>query len=217
MYLAMLEKEETKLAFLEMAYLLSITDVKNDNEEYVEEKEENAMLFGMLRVHKINPDLDAEKLNKIKSVLGRKKSEAATLRLYAEELDAFSLDDKDRLQAEIDSFILEVVQRFIKMSETKNEKILSNQDIRVDFIKDAISALAQDNSLFEIPDNQKKVIVFELVGMAYADSEISESELGVIEFICDKLDVDSEFIHDAKDIVAKVGVLQRQGLEIINE
>ena len=205
----MIKDEKTKLGFLELAYFLSITDVKNgDDEDYVEEEK------------RLSPFTvrGSDSFYKTKDILARKKVEAHTLEMYAGEMNAFDASgDQDTLRARLNKFVEEALKRFLELSETTNEKILNNQDIRLSFVKDSVDAVCEENDLLEKSTEIKKVIVFELVGMAYADDEISESELNVLNYICEKLEIDYEFVDDAKEIVEKMVNLHRRGLEIINE
>lgn len=217
MYLGMLEKEEAKICFLELAYLLSITDVRKvgDGGEYVSDFKDRAFssVFS-----------DDEKINDLKKSLVRKESEAAMLRLYAKEMDVFGVegfserlqDDKD-YDIKIEFFIDDALKRFLSVTDGATPTKLSRQPIRTDFVKDSASHLCDGLAIRNVLPEERKVMIFELLGMAYADSEISNAELEVINHVCEKLDVDVEFVDEAKGVIDGMMDYQRKGLELILE
>lgn len=211
MYLTMLSNESSKLAFLEMAYLLSITDIKKDGEVYVEEYE-----LGWLFSSGTESE---ENLKLLKKILLRKESEQGVLKLYAEEMNVFNLEDdeKGRIDSRLIDFVDNMLKRFLAEVKTTNEKILNNQSMRVEFVKDTVKALVDEGEITKISPEEKKVMIFELAGMACADGEVSDAEEEVIRYVCDIFDVDFEFVEDAKDIVMSMVNLQQKGLELINE
>jgi len=215
MYLKMLKSKEIKLAFLEIAYLLSVCDVKQDGEEYDEVRESDS-ISGSVYGDKVKG------VNKLKQVLVRKTAESAMLRMYAEEMDAFGIDNdqnyvRDDYENKIAYLIDDSIKRFLSVNETTNEKILNTQSIRTEFILETIDNILEEIGLESVSPEERKVIVFELVGMAYADNEISDAELNVIEHVCNRFDIDNDFIDESKEIVYQMVKLQRQGLELIEE
>lgn len=220
MYLRLIDNENTQFFFILSSFFVSVADVKNDDGQYYK------------------PEIDADKLSiefeiskgdvsDLLESLVLKKEEKETLVMLSRELFA---GDEDLEKRDIDEVIGGLIGTgigfFACAAKTTNKVILDNQEIRVSLLKQCVDKFIEHNEE-EFADYQtsldyeslevKKVIIFELLGIACSDGEISNNELEVIKHICELLDVDQFFIEDSIEIIQQLTELHRKGLQLINE
>lgn len=202
MYLGLLTEENQKNLFMRLACLTSVADVASDE---THESPASAMSSWQRAV---TGDAGGEAFAES---FRRKASETAVLQLFAKEMELEDFSDYEvrRLSDEVNQVIL-------KVSGTTNPKLLSRESLRQEFLADAVKEVIADSDA-ELTTAQKKVILIEAAGMAYADDECSEVERFVLDTIAACFGIDSAFISDAADMVVKFKRVTDEGLELINE
>ena len=63
----------------------------------------------------------------------------------------------------------------------------------------------------------KRIVVFELLGMAYADGSFDEIERKLIVSIANHFAIEKEILHELEDYVVKLNKVSSEVLELINE
>ena len=213
MYLPMLQEGETKALFLRLAIFVSIADVRGGNDdEYSDEKGYGFSVLG----------IDSEKEKALLKLFSKKSIEQQQLELYMKEMNytkasffnAISNDDNT-----ISTLYDSVMTSLIGVAETTSERLLSDESLRLHFLCDAIDKTFEilEVKLSSIQPQDKKVMVFELAGMGFADREISRSERHILEHICARFDVDAGLIDEAQDIIVRMQDLRDEGLSLIQE
>lgn len=75
-------------------------------------------------------------------------------------------------------------------------------DIEKDFI---INNIANDSS-----EQNKKIIIFELLGLAMSDKNFAEAEETLIISLAEKLDLNADYVASCKEMITKYLELQTQ-------
>lgn len=220
MYLRMIDNDNTKALFSISSFIVSVADVKNDDGQYYKPEVDADELSSEFGISKGD-------INDLLESLVLKKEEKETLVMLSRELHAGN-EDFEKLDTEeiIGTLIGAGIAMFLQSAKTTNKVILDNQEIRVSLLKQCVDEFIE-LSKEEFADHQtsidyesievKKVIIFELLGIACSDGEISNNELEIIKHICELLDVDHFFIEDSIEIIQQLTELHRKGLQLINE
>lgn len=203
MYLTLLTEDEQKELFMQLACLTSVADVASD-----ETHEEAEVDLGVGNLHMLI--LRGDRENAVGKAFRRKAEETAMLKLFAKEM-GIELDEHDiaKLTNEVHKVIHEV-------SGTTNKALLTRDELRQEFLADAVKKLITDSSA-ELSTAQKKVMLIEAAAMAYADGECSEMERFVLDTIASCFGIDSAFIDDAADLIVKFKNVTDEGIELIHE
>lgn len=80
-----------------------------------------------------------------------------------------------------------------------------------------INHAGSSRSIDELTAHQKRVIIFELIGLAQADGEFGEMERAVISNICDFVGVEQGFVDDVADVVKQITKSTREAIDLISE
>lgn len=75
-------------------------------------------------------------------------------------------------------------------------------DIEKDFV---INNIANDSS-----EQNKKIIIFELLGLAMSDKNFAEAEETLIITLAEKLDLNADYVSSCKEMITKYLELQTQ-------
>lgn len=133
--------------------------------------------------------------------------EAEVLTQYANELGLEVLDLVVTYDAEKLISLLEVA-----LSEVKS---LDRQARRKVIIESLVDKWIQWEEL-SISSQESKVMMFELLALAYVDSEYDELERHAISAIADKLSIDIDELEEMEELIKSYVSLYSEGLEIIN-
>ena len=68
-----------------------------------------------------------------------------------------------------------------------------------------------------LSEREKKIILCELIGAAYSSGAFEAEEKQLLESICQTLDIDSEYIEEFDDVMAKLFKVNQELAELINE
>jgi hypothetical protein len=209
----MLQDDDTKALFLTLAIFVSIADVRcGSDDEYTEEKGYGFSVSGV----------NTEKEKALLKLFSKKNIEQQQLELYMKEMSytqGSMWSSNPKADDTISTLYGSVMTVLIGVAETTNERLLSDESLRVQFLCDAIDHVLDnlDVELGSIPPQEKKAMVFELAGMGFADREISSSERQVLEQICTRFDVDDGIIDEAQEIIVRMQDLRDEGLALIQE
>ncbi|WP_353218964.1 hypothetical protein [Salinisphaera sp. S4-8] len=209
----MIQETETKALFLELAIFVSIADVRGGcDDEYTEAEAYGFSVSGV----------DTEKEKALLKLFSKKNIEQQQLELYRQEMgykQASVWVPASKGDNTIAMLYGSVMTALIGVAETTNERLLSDESLRVQFLCDAIDKVLEelDLELDSIPPQEKKAMVFELAGMGFADREISSSERHILEHICTRFDVDDGIIDEAQEIIVRMQDLRDEGLALIQE
>mgnify|MGYP005849224703 CR=1 FL=1 len=116
-----------------------------------------------------------------------------------------------------------LIEEDIDLSKIKNKKmrevLVFIPEVRQTIIKSLVDELFSkfEDELAHITIQQKKVILFELIGLAYADHDFHDLEKFTIELICEKLGLESELIEEFCDLSGSISQAVLEAAEIINE
>jgi hypothetical protein len=99
--------------------------------------------------------------------------------------------------------------------DIENEFMNNSETRRMIFSK--AGSLAVQNIDVNFTTTQKKAVIFELVGMAYANGEFSETELATVKSISEGFDIDEETFEEICRFVDKLNQLSAESLELIQE
>ncbi|HCE2428473.1 TPA: TerB family tellurite resistance protein [Vibrio parahaemolyticus] len=112
--------------------------------------------------------------------------------------------------AESDIDLAKVNQKTIETELLKISELRAN-------IFSHISKKFIDDSKLALSFTEKKAIVFELIGVAYADNEFSELELATVKSIADCLALDAETFNELTELVAELNRVSSEALDLIQE
>lgn len=68
-----------------------------------------------------------------------------------------------------------------------------------------------------LSEREKKIILCELIGAAYSSGAFEAEEKQLLESICQTLDIDSAYIEEFDDVMAKLFKVNQELAELINE
>ena len=87
--------------------------------------------------------------------------------------------------------------------------------IKQEILQRSVQAVLEPKQTMGITlsEREKKIILCELIGAAYS----SGAEKQLLESICQTLDIDSEYIEEFDDVVAKLFKANQELAELINE
>lgn len=207
MYLGMIKSEENKQLFLKIAALISFADHLDEEDRVSKSK------GGYLYAH--SRHFRDENVKKLEEFIGRKEQELQAIKLYGSEMGL------ELTSSNLDTLDEDVLKALYAGSETVSEKLFKNLELRetffVDGLKELLKRQEDDHPDEVVPVEERKVMLFEATGMAYADGECSELERALLNELAATFDIDGVFIDEASDIVKAFTRLNEQGLELINE
>ncbi|ANB03019.1 TerB family tellurite resistance protein [Ectothiorhodospira sp. BSL-9] len=232
MYLSLLKSRDSKILFLKYAVLVSFVDVLTDEDEGVEFEARYGSHFYLSDGH-FHDEIVSFAQNNVESIHKTLKSfiatgvELKTLKMFCDEMGMEAFLDRDPWYSELDRKVDELLAQFLfgtaaliqKTGQTTNPDLLREQKIRQSFLIKSCEAFAEYNE--EIIDNlspeERKVMIFELLGMAYSDGVVSIQEKEVVIEISSLLGVEHSFIEDVTEVIEEVSRLHKKGLELIEE
>jgi tellurite resistance protein len=243
MFLKLLNEESQQVYFLNLAYLVAISDGDEGSLSRLDvgDEVESRLVFhitGASSISKtIKPELvkqktriDDTEINMIKTFM----FEMGYMN-YTADLETFEVR---HLEENLNEWIRKSRKEISQAPDAKKMVMLSLAEKDFDII-----TLSQDdieNELMNNPETrsrifamagniaaqkpevnftmtQKKAVIFELVGMAYADGSFSELELVTVKSISEGLGVDEETFDDVCSYVSKLNQISAESLELIQE
>lgn len=242
MFLKLLSSEEQQEYFLNLAYLVALSDGEERNVEERNKDDQNiGYSFFTPPTELGNLFTSATELDKQKTRLD--VSEINMMKLFMFEMDypefiddlsSFENNRLDDLNEWIEESRKEVTQEsnakklvMISLAEKDFDiTALDKDEIEKEFMNNAVTR----NSIFSLAGNsaaqkanvgfnisQIKAVIFELVGMAYADGEFSDIELETVKSISEGFGVDGETFEDICSYVKKLSQVAAEASEIIQE
>ena len=91
--------------------------------------------------------------------------------------------------------------------------------IKQEILQRSVQAVLEPKQTMGITlsEREKKIILCELIGAAYSSGAFEAEEKQLLESICQTLDIDSEYIEEFDDVVAKLFKANQELAELINE
>lgn len=125
----------------------------------------------------------------------------------------------------------EVKQEVVQYLLTNGEDILnlnpqkiqgcmaSLPKIKQEILQRSVQAVLEPKQTMGITlfEREKKIILCELIGAAYSSGAFEAEEKQLLESICQTLDIDSEYIEEFDDVMAKLFKANQELAELINE
>lgn len=108
-------------------------------------------------------------------------------------------------------FILEIIEKTV----SDIIEMYANGKEGTYLKRNYFSTKAKEGNLISI--KQKKAMIFELLGMAYADGVFNNREQRIIYKISDLLGLETESVNEFENLVLKIIETHKEALELINE
>ena len=95
--------------------------------------------------------------------------------------------------------------------------ILELPEIKLQVFQNVLNKLIEERNVQELSERDKKIIIFELIGLGISNNYFAENELKIIREISNKIGSDSEYIDEFIPVINNLYQNQKQALELINE
>ena len=228
MYLSMLKEQSAKRLFLKYAALMSFVDVLEDASDGMNFEETFGDVDYFPSWGDFHDDIieysheNEEMVKKTLEVFVARDVEIKMLEMFCDETGISFEDGQpcDERRREIFAEILFGTAALIqKVAQTTNQDLLRDPKIRQLFILQSCKAFADYNheTIESLTPEERRVMVFELLGMAYSDGVVTDQEQEVVSEIAKLLGVDELFLDDAREIIEEIACIQKKGLELIEE
>ncbi|EIN5953637.1 TerB family tellurite resistance protein [Vibrio cholerae] len=242
MFLNLLKQDEQKKLFMQLASILALSDgiTSTTPEDYKEANDLNGILFHSFLIKSAS---NSETWKKMKGAIG--DSEVYMLELFAAELGLFSRTESnlsdwqnENFISEFEHYLKKAIKQVSRDPDAKKKVMLSLAESDIDLtsidqaaIEEEILKLDElranvfglvsktfiDESKVSLSVSEKKAIVFELIGIAFADNDFSELELATVRDIAQSFEIDSETLDEMTQLVAELNRVSTEALDLIQE
>ncbi|TOB52312.1 hypothetical protein CGK03_23575, partial [Vibrio parahaemolyticus] len=102
-----------------------------------------------------------------------------------------------------------------------DQKTIESESLKISELRSVIfSCISNEfikNSGLVLTSSEKKSIIFELIGIAYSDNELSEVELMIVKSIAACFEIDEETLHEITELVVELNRVSSEALDLIKE
>ncbi|EME0861958.1 hypothetical protein VXK10_002908 [Vibrio parahaemolyticus] len=102
-----------------------------------------------------------------------------------------------------------------------DQKAIESESLKISELRSVIfSCISNEfikNSGLVLTSSEKKSIIFELIGIAYSDNELSEVELMIVKSIAACFEIDEETLHEITELVVELNRVSSEALDLIKE
>ncbi|WP_182025855.1 TerB family tellurite resistance protein [Vibrio rotiferianus] len=244
MFLNLLKQDEQKKLFMQLANVLALSDgiTSTPSEDDKEANDLYKSLYGGFGAI-LRSASNSETWKKMKGAIG--DSEVYMLELFAAELGLFSQTQSNLSAWQNESFISEfepylkkAIKQVSQDPDAKKKVMLSLAESDIDLtsvdqaaIEEELLKLGElranvfglvsktfiDESKVSLSASEKKAIVFELIGIAFADNDFSELELATVRNIAQSFEIDSDTLDEMTQLVAELNRVSTEALDLIQE
>ena len=217
MYLRLLETREIGGVFVRSALLLSLVEAGKRGEQ--ECYEFDSLRFGGVSESQVE---ELESTFSLKRITVDWLLASIMEMIYAKsprdsECVLGSLED---LHEEFEQLYEEVIIDLLQLTKTHNADIWAKPDIRLSFIKGAISKFVDEGEVVELLEStsprDRKIVLFELIGICCNSGGMNHGKRELIRHITEKFDVDFEFVAEAETVWGEFFALEKSGLDAID-
>jgi hypothetical protein len=241
MFLNLLKQDEQKKLFMQLANVLALSDGIEASTEEPEKKGIFSSYGGGVVVYEAISN--SETWKEMKGYID--ESEVYMLELFAAELGLYSQAESNLSDWQKNNFILSFVTNFKKAikqvsqqpdakkkvmhslaesdidltsvnQETIEKEILKIKELRAS-VFGLVSKMFIDKSETNLSSSEKKVVVFELIGIAFADKDFSELELTTVKSVAEHLEVDLDTLDEMTQLVIELNRVSTEALDLIQE
>ncbi|MFZ7109281.1 hypothetical protein [Avibacterium avium] len=96
--------------------------------------------------------------------------------------------------------------------------ILELAEIKMQVFLKVLEYLVKERAcISRLTEKDKKIIIFELIGMGLSNNNLDEKEFLLIQEIAKLFDIDAEYLEEFKDLVKVIYKVQKEASDLINE
>lgn len=203
MYLQILTEEKEKLLFLQLAYLLAVSEKINDPSTIPVSSDTDCLEKKQFQFEAFYSDFQM------------KTEELIMLRKFGEELNY----DWAPVQSSVTpSLGAEGTGKIYSVAdEIKNT--VENQHVsdRLEILSTVLKKIVLQAEIDTISIEKKKAMVFEALAMCFSDSDFALYEERLLVEFCKIINLNEAYLVDFKNIINEISIQYKKGLSIILE
>lgn len=174
---------------------------------YIKEFGQDESYFKNLLEHSLTKTSKRGKFNSLKFIFDEVKKEIL-LQYESNDLVKKAIFEK-LIQQNYDLLSLD--------KELIQTMILELPEIKLQVFQNVLNKLIEERNAQELSERDKKIIIFELIGLGISNNYFAENELKIIREISNKIGSDSEYIDEFIPVINNLYQNQKQAIELINE
>ncbi|MFZ7226064.1 hypothetical protein, partial [Avibacterium avium] len=96
--------------------------------------------------------------------------------------------------------------------------ILELAEIKMQVFLQVLEYFVEERAcISRLTEKDKKIIIFELIGMGFSNNNLDEKEFLLIQEVAKLFDIDAEYLEEFKDLVKVIYKVQKEASDLINE
>ena len=213
MFLHLIQKYEEKVAFIQMAFIVTIAHVEDSDEKYEEKTVGLNSWMIHMHMHVGVKSLDSNwKMSAVEKAIidgFLREINSSDDDVNISSTNYFRLNKISINYSRLDEIVDELAPVLAKITQ------LSEEERRLEIIEKLIEDGIAWDTIEQIDPKSARSMMIELLRVAHVDGDYAPLEKVVIESIAKKLSIDADEIEEMEAFVRNMNQVYQSGLEII--